>query len=232
MFDFLTKNFLVLSAMVLAAASTFTMLFLATYLSLFDWSLIWLVEYSDLTKFFLLASALLSFLAILSVQVIPQLDMWMNKNLRYRRWFLAALLLILFWQPLYGLYSDVRSAGNVVHNAPAYSVLKLICYIVAGLMIFAFVRHRPHWLARDWPKMMLDTGIVAIFVGLLGITFAAYVKDESTLSRTITTKAHVYKNAKIILLLSHHIALTESNRVIVVPTSEITEMVSIQNLTN
>ncbi|MDO8980305.1 MAG: hypothetical protein Q7V17_13835 [Afipia sp.] len=230
MFDFLTRNFVVISAIIVAIASTLTMLFLVAYLSLFDWSLIWLIEYSDLTKFFLLAAALLSVLALLSIQFLPQLDLWMNQNLPYRRWFLAALILVFLGQPLYSLYSDFRAAGSTPQNAPAYSGLKLACYIAALGTIWAFVQHRSDWKKRNWHKMLLDIGLVGVFVGLLGITFAVYVKDESTLVRTITTKAQTYKNAKIILLLSHHIAFAEGNRVIVVPTAEITEMVSTQAL--
>jgi ABC-type Fe3+-siderophore transport system permease subunit len=58
--EWLTKNFVVVSAVVVLGAAAASVVFLIGYLSTFDWTLIWLVEYSDLTKLFLIFGALLS----------------------------------------------------------------------------------------------------------------------------------------------------------------------------
>jgi hypothetical protein len=71
MLDFITKHFAALSAFAIGVASTTTMLFLSPYLSVFDWSLIWLVEYGDVGKFILIGVGLLgSILAVLVDKIL------------------------------------------------------------------------------------------------------------------------------------------------------------------
>src|SRR4051812_36071906 len=60
MIEFTTKHFAVLSTVVTAAAVVAVTVFLTAYLAVFDWSLVWLVEYSDIAKFGLIALAFLS----------------------------------------------------------------------------------------------------------------------------------------------------------------------------
>jgi hypothetical protein len=48
--EFVTKHFVVVSAIAVLAATALGMDFLYAYLVRFDWSLIWLVEYSDIFK--------------------------------------------------------------------------------------------------------------------------------------------------------------------------------------
>jgi hypothetical protein len=56
--EWLTKNFAVVSAVVVRGAAALSLILLLSYLTVFDPKLIWLVEYSDLTKLFLLFGAL------------------------------------------------------------------------------------------------------------------------------------------------------------------------------
>ncbi len=60
MLDFLTKNFAVISAATTGVAACMAMVFLFAYLSVFDWNLIWIVEYTDIIKFCLIGVAILS----------------------------------------------------------------------------------------------------------------------------------------------------------------------------
>ena len=47
----ITKNFVALSAAVTIFSIALAMAFLLSYLSVFDWNLIWIIEYTDLLKF-------------------------------------------------------------------------------------------------------------------------------------------------------------------------------------
>jgi hypothetical protein len=62
--EFLTEHFAVVSALAAVVVFLCTTVSLYSYLSTFDWRLIWVVEYSDVFKASLIALALISSLAI------------------------------------------------------------------------------------------------------------------------------------------------------------------------
>jgi hypothetical protein len=49
--DFLTKHFWVLSTAITSLLAAVTFLFISSYLSVFDYSLIFIIEYTDILKF-------------------------------------------------------------------------------------------------------------------------------------------------------------------------------------
>jgi hypothetical protein len=56
--DFITKYFVVLSAVAIAAGSSIVIIFIYGYFAIFDWNLIWIIEYPDIAKFTLIVIAL------------------------------------------------------------------------------------------------------------------------------------------------------------------------------
>jgi hypothetical protein len=59
-FDFATKHFAVLSVGIGVFGAAMAIIFIAAYLRVFDWRLIWIIEYSDVLKIGLIVVALLS----------------------------------------------------------------------------------------------------------------------------------------------------------------------------
>lgn len=220
MFDFISKNFVVFSAALLLTGSTLTMLFLTVYLSVFDWTLVWLIEYSDLTKFFLLAAALISLSTLLVSQFIPHLDIWLSRDLRFRAAFLAISLLIMFGGQLWSIWT-------VAHLGPSDELTyRILLLVSSGALFFMFWRFRKslsRWRVRDIRLISTDVAIVAACIALFAITFAFYVKYASALC-DITLKQGAFREAKIILLLSHHTAFVSAKRLYVVPTGDIVEI--------
>jgi hypothetical protein len=62
--EWVTTNFAALSAVLVLGAATASVVSVLSYLSVFDWTLIWLLEYSDLTKLFPILGSLLGSLII------------------------------------------------------------------------------------------------------------------------------------------------------------------------
>ena len=58
--DFITKHFAVLSVALAVFGATTSIIFIAAYLRVFDWRLIWIIEYADVLKIGLIAVALFS----------------------------------------------------------------------------------------------------------------------------------------------------------------------------
>src|SRR5712691_3115650 len=70
---FISENFAVLSSSTLVFAVLCATVFLYTYLSVFDWNLIWIVEYPDILKFGLVAVAIISGFISIIQSLINQL---------------------------------------------------------------------------------------------------------------------------------------------------------------
>src|SRR6266481_9596805 len=54
-FAFIKENFVLVSAVAVLLGVTISTMFLAAYLSVFDWHLLWFVQYSDIITFGLIA---------------------------------------------------------------------------------------------------------------------------------------------------------------------------------
>jgi hypothetical protein len=223
MFDFVTKNFVVISAAVLLIGSTLTMLFLIVYLAVFDWGLIWLIEYSDLSKFFLLAAALVSISAVFFTQFLPHVDIWLRKDVRFRALFIAISLLIMFGGQVSVIIEVARRLGQ--SDELNFRML-LLCSTAALLfLIWRSVKHFPVWRKRHIRTITMDIAISAVCLGIFALTLAFYVRYDTNV-RNITAKNGTFHDAKIILLLSHHTAFLAGRRIYVIPTGDIIEMSS------
>jgi hypothetical protein len=59
-FDFATKHFAVLSVAITVFGATMAIIFIAAYLRVFDWRIIWVIEYADVLKVGLIVVAVSS----------------------------------------------------------------------------------------------------------------------------------------------------------------------------
>src|SRR4249919_3028409 len=84
MLDFLNKYFAVFSAAILIVSAVVTMAFVFGYLSVFDWTAIWIIEYSDLAKFLLMSIALLAAVLTIITSVGENVYLWLAKKDVYR----------------------------------------------------------------------------------------------------------------------------------------------------
>jgi hypothetical protein len=218
--DFLTKHFLVLSLALALIASGISMLFLAVYLSVFDWSLIWLIEYSDLTKFFLLGAALFLTVVVIGANLIHTfvvLTMDTRKNQIIWGSILGSVLLSLFAFPIYrdfqrGLYP------------PSFHVYLLFSALMGVAVLIRFSRSTGR--SFGWRAFATDIAVLAFSISVFGNTFGYYVRDQSSNLQDVSTKDATYTGAKIIMMLSHHIAFVAQGHIIVLPSADITKIVA------
>jgi hypothetical protein len=77
-FYFVSEHFALLSSITLAISLLGTTLFLYGYLRVFDWRLIWIIEYPDVIKFGLVAFAIISVFAWQFETYVRDLPGWMT----------------------------------------------------------------------------------------------------------------------------------------------------------
>ncbi|WP_441230073.1 hypothetical protein AB7828_10150 [Tardiphaga sp. 215_C5_N2_1] len=220
MLDSLTRYFVAISALTVGLSSAVAMIMLSAYLSIFDWTLIWIIEYSDLAKLALVGTALASGIYITAFQYIQSIyDAYTDKT-KFRYFIFGFMILI--WGLTTGreLYLDYASNGPLY----SYHLAKTLSW---GLFLFiAFVgpSHLADWTQRKWSVIGSDISMLTVFLGLTAATFAFYTRDVSENSHEIKTKSATFDRTKIIMMLSHHVVFMVEKRVVVIPASDVVKI--------
>jgi hypothetical protein len=215
--DFLTKYFVVLSAGAVAVGSSLVVIFIYGYLAVFDWNLIWIIEYQDITKFTLIAIAL-------GVTVLPTLSVFgstfhsaqrvnagMSKQLV--RILIVSVIALGVWSAWFTYYHQ-RSVFE-------YYVMFWTLAFVTIVLIAGFNRVWPDWPNKSRLQQALIIGAFLGYVGLLGTTFGFYVREISNNRQDIYTSGETFTDQKIVILLSHHSIFYKDGIVTVVQSSDI-----------
>jgi small-conductance mechanosensitive channel len=222
--DFLTKHFLVLSAFLLGISAALSMLFLSAYLAVFDWTLIWLIEYADLAKLFLLGAALMLAMLVASSSYIQNFMVWKGLSGRAKIVFGVLFAAFLAWTQLQPIYGDLRKGLYF----PEYHVYRAFTVLLFTYVVFGSRFIRANWQNLKKNEIMADLLFATISIAIFGLTFGYYVRDESYDKREIFTKDMSYPDARVVLSLSHHMAFLSHDKIIILPTSDITKTVTQQ----
>ena len=108
MLEFLNKYFIVLSATAAVAASVFSMVFLTSYLAVFDWSLVWLIESSDVAKFGLMAVAIVSPLLATLSNNLNAFHGWFAQKQKGYLWVILILVALIVAGSASNIYHDIK----------------------------------------------------------------------------------------------------------------------------
>jgi hypothetical protein len=220
MLDFFTKHVVVLSSMVLVVASAVSMLFLAAYLAVFDWSLIWLIEYTDLAKLFLIGTALLSSVISMMLNYLYSLLMWLQHQVKNYKWIVIVGLALSALVGAVSIYYDIKTANG--HTA--YHAFRLASTVLGVFLIYLLLTEFDKWKQLNWLSIVNDVSVLVTALTAFGVTFGYCVKDVSKDFNQITTKNETFENAKIIVMLSHHLAFFSERRVIVIPAADLVKI--------
>ena len=217
MLDFLTKHFLVLSALLIGGASAVCMLFLAAYLTVFDWNLIWLIEYADVAKLFLIGAALLSSVITAALNYAWDFLAWLKHQMKGFKWGFIIGLILIVSAGGYSIYNDVKT-GN---GHATYHGFRLAATLSGILLFYMMFTDADKWKQLNWLSILNFASTFVFVLGIFGATYGYYVRDVSKNVTQITTKNETFEKAKVIMFLSHHLAFLSEKRVIVIPTSDL-----------
>ena len=221
--EWLTKNFSVISAVIVFTAAVSAVFFLFAYLSTFDWRLIWLVEYSDLAKLFLIVGGLISGIISFGLIVVNGYygaTKFSMKEKLIGFGILVSLFLAGFVQNLYDDFhgKDLQN-GIVLYHA-------YFAFLQIGLLglLFLVLEKYSSLIQGDRLAIFSTVTLVAILVLVSGTVFGQHVKYASEHRVTIWTKREEFQNAKVIMWLSHHVVFYTATKVIVLPTADVVQM--------
>ena len=220
-FDFATRHFAVLSIGVGVFGATMAVIFIAAYLRVFDWRIIWIIEYADVLKIGLIVVAVFSSFAYWiwsstrdAINIATQ---------REPSWIWVHLFGLLMWCLSLGsfLYSDYHSPD------PHYALhiwLHLAILAMIGLVLL------PMNAARDFPNLTAPQIAWLVFlvvsnVSTLGTAFGYFTRDTGGFSHNVFLKNEELRNVGLVMLTSHHVVLyTKDQTVIVVPVTDVVKL--------
>ncbi|SFJ24615.1 hypothetical protein [Bradyrhizobium sp. Gha] len=163
MLDFLTKHFLVLSTLTIGVASAICMLFLAAYLAVFDWNLIWLIEYADLAKLFLIGTALLASVITTALNYLYDLLAWLRHQMKNYKWILIFGVVITVLLSSYSIFNDVKTGSS----RTAYDVFRLMSTLMGIFLIYILLTEFEKWKQLRWLAIVNDLSLLVLALGTL-----------------------------------------------------------------
>jgi hypothetical protein len=219
---FVAGNLASISAIGVFTAVVYSTLFLYSYLSIFDWRLIWIIDYSDIFKVGLVALGVLSSVIIIVLQVlhmflgVTRLAQW-GKH-KPQIWFLSSL----------GL-GALAAFVFVEWRHPAPYQLN-VAYASSAIFLLGFCYIAWRILTRS--ELLTTERIVGLFALLIltavtaGSTFGTVTKYSEGFRYDIFLKDREMADLRLVMFTSHHTVLYSGNRVIVLPTADIVRIVA------
>jgi hypothetical protein len=218
-----SENFAILSAITAIFAAAVAMTTMISYIAVFDISMIWIIEYSDLLKLFLVGVAFTSGYLYMISNLVNDFHLYYDEKGKASRNLLIFSICVPIIVLVLNLRSDVLSplkAAKEFHlfSFTSYEVLIALIYIPFRILKNA---------AQLTTKMIVSMAFVILLsFGLFGRTYGLKIRDADENYHDITTKIDggqrdVLTAAKIILITSHHTILLQNKIVIALPTSDI-----------
>ena len=222
---FLMGHIASFSALGAVAAVVCSTLFLYSYLSVFDWRLIWIIDYSDIFNVGLVALAALYtviLVVLTAVFIFLNLSRMKEKNRRTQQILYLSLngvvgviflATVLFFEWQSDTPYQLFTAGGV-------SALFLLTFV------FIIVRLVTSPTPSIAERILGLSSLLILTAGIAGFAFGTVTKYSGGLRYDIFLKDGEMVDVRLVLFTSHHAVFYSSDRVIILPTSDIVKIVA------
>lgn len=223
LFQALKENFAIFSAAAVVVGVALATVFLATYLQVFDWRLLWFVQYTDILTFALVALGLISGTLGILINVVNIGMTWNAVSAQTRKLALkivAALLIALF---IFGVWSSSHSGEEYFHII--WGAVALATGLAAvGLVIRAIQLLNSGEAVVNFKQFIWGLSVlIFIEAGILG-QYLGYEVRESKTSADIATKSTTMTGMKVVIVMSRHTVLLKDKEIFIVPTADIVQI--------
>lgn len=211
------ENFVVVSGLALIFGVVLATTFLAAYLTIFDWHLLWFVQYTDIITFGLLALGIISG-SLIILQALSQFALSilpLNKDKRTRQMLVFGFFLLVLI--IFQVWGAVHSGQGVFHVF--WSLLALADGIIVILLITGYA------ISRTVPTVVQIVFLIMLAVlgsGALG-QWLGYSVLETETPQDIKINGTVIDGVKVVIVMSRHTVLLKDHDLYVVPTGDISQ---------
>jgi hypothetical protein len=209
-------NFVIVSATTVVIGVALSTIFLASYLSIFDWHLLWFVQYTDIITFGLVALGVLScsltLLHALAQTVLSAAEHSGKVKRSHLR--IAGLIFVLL--------SALILIGTIRRGEEYFHILFGATAIFIGVWLLLSVIEII--TRREWPTVGQFTFVI-LFAVINTICFGQWlgfsVKETSEFNQDVYLKDQTLNNAKLVIVMSRHTILLKDGVLYVVPTADV-----------
>jgi hypothetical protein len=221
--QWLKEYFIVVSAIAIVLGIALATVFLYGYLKVFDWRLIWIVQYPDILTFALIAVALVGSSGSVCASIL---------QIAFYTGFAKGVPLWGFIFALIGIGALVMVIALISEHgvpSPHYYYIFYGTSAIGDGIVLAFIVGS--WIyVRQWPSIvqfawMMVSALAGAYV--LGAWLGYSVLDSSIDNVNVTVKSETITDAKLILIMSHHTILYADQKVLVVPTDEVLKIAKV-----
>jgi hypothetical protein len=221
------ENFGPISAVAGVTALLGSTVFLYGYLSVFDWRLIWVIEYSDVLKFGLIIFAVLTgSVYFLQGYATDAYNAVFSEDPKKRSWWAKA---VTFWFFLSFGSKILTDETSEVHYYMLHIMMHASILLFCAVTIMAVSRFRS-WKIRtpqDWAN---DAVWVVLVLSIFGQTFGYYTRDMNGFKHDVILKGVEMKDMGVVMITSHHTVLySDKGDVIVVPSADVNQIIKKAN---
>jgi hypothetical protein len=216
-----TENFAVLSATAVVFGVTTAALFTTGYLSVFNPSLIWLVEYSDLLKVGIAAS--LFFVAFLYIYdgYIGSFFALIDDNSTRKRKMIHGFGILLLLTIIFG--------PNIYFNWNNSDIIWQDFYIIFSILLLVTLIikiKRVHTSGfTDISDILSTGGLFAFLMTTCGAVFGYHIRNDTSLRETVFLDDRVIYNAAVVLVTDKFAVLFQDDKsVVVYPSARVREI--------
>jgi hypothetical protein len=210
-------NFVLVSATALLIGVALSTMFLAAYLSVFDWHLLWFVQYTDIITFGLLAVGVIGG-SLTFIQSAAQTVLGLFGMKGRSRWTHGIFLLVLvFGIMAFQLWGAKLSGEGYFHILLGATVLGLGIVLIMQIVGYVATATLPNLTQAFW--LLLSLGFTTASLG----QWLGYSVQESAKGQDITLKDKTLSDMKVVIVMSRHTVLLKDNVLYVVPTGDITK---------
>jgi hypothetical protein len=197
--------------------------FLYGYLSVFDWRLIWVIEYSDVLKFGLIIFAVLTgSLYFLQGYATDAYRAAFSEDPKKRLWWAKA---VTFWFFLSFGSKILSDETSEVHYYMLHFMTHLSVLLIGLVTVHVVLRFK-NWKGltpHDWAN---DAIGVVLILSVFGQTFGYYTRDMDGFKHDVILKGVEMKDVGVVMITSHHTVLySDKGDVIVVPSADVNQII-------
>ncbi len=214
-------NFVIISGAAVVTGVALAITFLTAYLLVFDWHLLWFVQYADILTFGLLALGVVAGVLGIFINFLNIWMTWTSVSAQSRRLFLMIVVSLAVAMLALDIWSAWHGGEGITHVVFGASVL------VVGIVIVTLIANTLRAInsAQEVNFKRLSWVVTILFfieAGGLG-QYLGRALLETKNSVDIKTKDSAMSGMKVVIVMSRHTVLLKEKDIYIVPTSDITQ---------
>lgn len=216
----LRDNFVVISGLAVIFGVGLATIFLAAYLTVFDWHLLWFVQYTDILTFGLIAAGVISGSLLFLQGAVQAVLSWFKLDAWNKRIALIVVCLLIVGFVVFNVWGSVREGQGYFHILLGVLLLAFGVIVIVRIIGHAISRALP--TAGQFTSLMILLGLIAIYCG----QWLGYSVLESGTLLDVNTKNGTMTHVKLIIVMSRDTILLKDKNILVVPTGDIAQFQS------